>query len=102
MKRRFHISQKLSTHPRPTLVIFFFDGKSRDLLGSDIRVQVTRYVDDKTVRGARYTTREIGPSMSLSRIQWGCTCILVMIVIIVGVIVLGVVVFVVIVIEKRL
>ena len=68
----------------------------------DIRVQVTRYLDDITVRGPRYATREIGLSMSLSRIQWGCTCILVMIVIIVGgVIVLGVVVFVVIVIGRR-
>ena len=64
-------------------------------------VQVTRYLDDITVRGSRYVIREIGLSMSLSQIQWGCACRFVMIVIIGGVIVLGVVVFVVIVIEKR-
>ena len=68
----------------------------------DIRVQVTRYLDDITVRGPRYVIREIGLSMSLSQIQWMCACVLVMIVIIVGgVIVLGVVVFVVIVIGRR-
>ena len=68
----------------------------------DIRVQVTRYLDDITVRGPRYVIREIGLSMSLSRIQWGSACILVMIVIIVGgVIVLRVVVFVVRVIDRR-
>ena len=68
----------------------------------DIRVQVTRYLDDITVRGPGYAIREIGLSMSTSRIQWVCACLLVMIVIIVGgVIVLGVVVFVVIVIERR-
>ena len=65
-------------------------------------VQVTRYLDDITVRGSRYVIREIGLSMSLSQIQWGGTCILVMIIIIVGgVIGLGVVVFVTIVIERR-
>ena len=68
----------------------------------DIRVQVTRYLDDITVRGPRYVIREIGLSMSLSQIQWGCACILVIIVLIVGgVIVLRVIVFVVIVIKRR-
>ena len=64
-------------------------------------VQVTRYLDDITVRGSRYVIREIGLSMSLSQIQWGGTCILVMIIIVGGVIGLGVVVFVTIVIERR-
>ena len=68
----------------------------------DIRAQVTRYLDDITVRGPRYVIREIGPSMSSSQIQWGCACTLVIIVLIVGgVIVLGVIVFVVIVIKRR-
>jgi hypothetical protein len=69
---------------------------SQSLLNSfpQTLVQVTRYLDDITVRGSRYVIREIGLSMSLSQIQWGGTCILVMIIKIVGgVIVLGVCLF---------
>ena len=50
---------------------------------NDIRVRVTRYLDDIVVRAPRYTIREIDLSLSLSRIQWVYTCVLVRMIILV-------------------
>ena len=68
--------------------------------------EVTRYLDDVVVlypsMEPGYVIREIDLSMSLSRIHWVCTCVLVIIVILVrGVIVVGEVVLLVIVIERQ-
>ena len=71
---------------------------------NDIRVEVTRYLDDIVVRAPRYAIgeRDLSLSLSLSRIQWVYACGLVRMVIRVrGVIVLRRIVLVVIVRERR-